>query len=68
MDDGRSLRRLTLEMRAAAGLLTEAELATTWLVVGEGLVVGPLYTAEQWARRFDGVRSAISGSQDVPES
>ncbi len=60
MDDGRSLRRLTLEMKAAAGFLTEAELADTWLVVGEGLLVGPPYTAEQWSRRFSVVRPATA--------
>ena len=60
MDDGRSLRRLTTEMKVAAGLLTEAELADTWLFVGRGLVVGPPYTAEQWARRFAGVRAATA--------
>ena len=60
MDDGRSLRRLTTEMKVAAGLLTEAELADTWLIVGGGLVVGPLYTAEQWSRRFSVVRPATA--------
>ena len=60
--DERSLRRLLLETKAAAGLLSDEERDGLLVGVGEGLFVEPRYTAEQWVRRFGGERPG-----NVPE-
>ncbi len=71
-DDRRPLRRLALEMKARAGLLTDEEreeLRSTPILIGgdepgtKPLVVFPAMTQEEWEAEFGGLTRADAERQ-----